>query len=251
MITADALINAMSSVFRATQQHDGVCVTTHCLYPSGEYVRVKVYGGESSFVVSDEGRSVREVEAAGASIDRPDKAIRTVVESYGLSSQHGVIRSRHIGIDMLPIAIASVANASKESAEWLFERTKLSPTRDFKALLRGMLEVKFPANVRPGQFVGNSNKPHKFESVVSLGHRQIIVDPVVRDASAINSRVVANMDVRNANIPDLVQRIVYDDLDQGWGAEELNLLQLGATAVPYSRLHSVLPRLAQSADLTH
>lgn len=250
MINAEAIDSALSHVFKTTQDRDGACVTTHCIYPSGELVRVKVYGGQESFVVSDEGRGIGDVEATGVQVENPDGAIRSVLLDYGLTSDQGIIRSRQVNLELLPLAIASVANGSRDAAAWLFNRLRLSPKRDFKALLRDMLEIRFPANVHAGRIVGNSNKPHTFESIISVESKQIIIDPVIRDAAAINARVVANMDVRSANIPNLIQRIVFDDADDGWGAAELNLLQMGATAVPYSRLHAVLPRLAQP-ELVH
>jgi hypothetical protein len=64
---------------------------------------------------------------------------------------------------------------------------------------------------------------------------------------AINSRVIANLDVRNTMNPLIDQRIVYDDGEE-WSAAELNLLNIGATVVPYSRSHDVIQRVAFQAQ---
>jgi hypothetical protein len=71
----------------------------------------------------------------------------------------------------------------------------------------------------------------------------LIIDTVTKDASSINARVVANLDVRAANDEGITQRIVYDE-DEGWAPSDLNLLQVGATPVAFSRSLEVIERVA-------
>jgi hypothetical protein len=94
--------------------------------------------------------------------------------------------------------------------------------------------------------VGHSNKPHKFAKVLLPNGRRLIVDPAAHDASSINARVVSNLDVRAIRDPLLEQRIVYDDKED-WTPADLNLLQVGATVVPFSRSSEVIRRIAASA----
>jgi hypothetical protein len=72
---------------------------------------------------------------------------------------------------------------------------------------------------------------------------RLVVDPVINEASSINARVIANLDVRQANYKGLVQRIVYDETDR-WKAEDLRLLNVGATATPFGVAREVIARLA-------
>jgi len=98
--------------------------------------------------------------------------------------------------------------------------------------------------VRSDTLVGHSNKPHKFDNIIFLsGSRRLVIDPVVNDRSSINARVVANMDLRAAEYEGLEQRIVFDDR-QDWKIEDLNLLQVGAPVIKYSRAEEVIKRLA-------
>jgi hypothetical protein len=69
------------------------------------------------------------------------------------------------------------------------------------------------------------------------------VDAASNDASSINARLVANLDVKATNDPMIDQRIIYDDT-QSWNLADLNLLQLGATIVPFSKAQSVIQRIA-------
>lgn len=236
-------MDAMTVAFKVLEQPDGVTVTTHCVYPSNTFVKVIVRGGARTFYVSDDGGALREIEAAGAEIAKPDKLLARIVTKYGLSISGGIIRSPQVEADALGPAVALVANASRDAADWLFDHARIKHHRDFKVLLRQFLEKRFVDRVHNEVVVGQSNKPHKFDYMIHLaGGRRIIVDPVVRDTNAINARVVANMDVRAARHENLEQRIVYDDEDD-WSAEDLNLLQVGAPVVAFSKAPEVFGRL--------
>jgi hypothetical protein len=63
------------------------------------------------------------------------------------------------------------------------------------------------------------------------------------EASSINAAVVAHLDVKRANVPNVVRRIVYDD-EEKWKAEDLSLLSVGAPVVPFSRAREVPKRVA-------
>jgi hypothetical protein len=71
----------------------------------------------------------------------------------------------------------------------------------------------------------------------------LIIDAVAHDASSINARVVANLDIKSVGDPLIDQRIVYDDQEE-WTPADLNLLQVGAPAIPFSRSEEVIYRLA-------
>ena len=94
--------------------------------------------------------------------------------------------------------------------------------------------------------IGVSLKPHKFENLIILpNNRRLIIDPVMADASSVNARVVANMDVKMADIPGLEQRIIYDD-DEDWNHADLNLLQVGAPIIAFSKSADAIRTLARA-----
>lgn len=238
------ITEALSAFSLLTEHEDGISITTQCIYPTGEFVRVRVYGEGGTFIVSDEGGALRQLSSAGAEITTPDRLFTNIVKKLGVKSVNGILRTHQIDWAHVPLAIAALANASKQVADDLFGRFRLDQERDLKILLRQLLEVSFPANVHKDRIVGVSNRAHEFDSIITFERKRVIVDPVLHDPSAINARVVANIDVQKANIPLLEQRIVYDD-EAPWTAAELNLLQLGAPLVPYSRLPAVLPSFAR------
>ena len=111
--------------------------------------------------------------------------------------------------------------------------------------MAALLDRHFHDNLKhDSRVIGASNKAHKFGHVIYLsGERRLIIDPVVNDGSSINARVVANMDVRLAKDPNVLQLIVYDDTAD-WEASDLKLLELGARTVGFSRAEATIQRLA-------
>lgn len=222
----------------------GVRITTHCMYPSNGLVRVVVSAGLKSIVVSDGGEALGEALAAGIEINDPDKLLQNFVRQRGLEIKNGVISSSVTPIEAAPVAILHVANVAKEAAHWLYEHGGLRRKADFRELLAYFLASEFKQQVAETKLLGASHKAHTFSNVISFANgRKFIVDAVSNDASSINARLVANLDVKATNDPLIDQRIVYDDA-QRWSAADLNLLQVGATIIPFSHARQVIPRIA-------
>jgi hypothetical protein len=248
MNTAALVSKVLYDVFSVKDVSDGVFVTVPCLYPSNGMVSVMVRGGPNRFFVSDEGGALREILSAGADVQHPDKTLRRVLHLSGLLVGAGKISSPEVGLAELPAAIALVANASKDAADWLFDHCKIERRRDFKRIVRDFLAQTFvEQEMKTATVAGNSNKIHKFDNVISLpSGKSLIVDAVVHDMNSINSSVVANLDVQARSDPRLIQRIVYDDEDE-WPAPDIALLSVGATVVPFSKSGAVFERLRAGA----
>ena len=227
---------------------DGLVVTTHCMYPSNGLVRITIRGGENTIVATDEGGAMEEATAAGIPFNDYNRQLAHVVKGHGLSISDGVIRTPQMPIDAAPLAVLLVANASQDVARWMFDHAKIKRSRDFKLLLAEFLNRSFEHRVAHNEIiVGHSNKPHKFANVLDLGNqKKLIIDPVSNEASSINARVVANLDVRAVDDPRIIQRIVYDDEDE-WTPADLNLLQVGAPVIAFSKASMVIGRLATNS----
>jgi hypothetical protein len=245
---ANLIGRSLDSIASITCTVDGVRVTTHCMYPSNGLVQVTVRGGVETIVASDEGGAVGEALSAGIPLKDYHRTLAHLIRDQGLSISDGVIFTPQIQIEAVSAAIIHVGNASQDAARWLYEHMKIKRTRDFKVVLAEFLKLTFDDRVSHNAIiVGHSNKPHKFANVVLLPNgRRLIVDPAAHEASSINARVVSNLDVRAIRDPLLEQRIVYDDKED-WTPADLNLLQVGATVVPFSRSSEVIRRLAASA----
>jgi len=224
---------------------DGLRVTTHCMYPSNGLVQVSVRGGTSTIVASDDGGAVGEALAAGIPMKDFSRQLAHLVKDQGLFFKSGTIFTPQMPIEAAPLAILLVANASQEIARWLYDHVKIKRTRDFKGLLAAFLKKTFDDRVAPAVIVGHSRKPHTFANVISFPNgKRLIVDAAVSEPSSINARLVANFDVKETHDQLIDQRIVYDDEDDDWTPADLNLLQVGATVIPFSRSAEVIERIA-------
>lgn len=235
----------IADALRVTRTHDGLRVATQCLYPSNGSVTVTVRGGLNTYVVSDEGGAAIEIAGTGIEAVVSDRQIRGMMKTQGLNVSGGAISSPPVGVDALPGAVMLVANASREVAEWGLQHLRWGEKRDFKKALSELLNRHFHDNLKHDTPVlGFSNKPHKFSHVILLDEaRRLIIDPVINDASSINSRVVANLDVKMAKDPNILQLIVFDDQLE-WLASDLKLLEVGARTVPFSLAEREIQRLA-------
>jgi hypothetical protein len=227
---------------------DGVIVTTHCMYPSNGLVRVVVRGGENTIIATDDGGAMEEATGAGIAFRDYNRQLSHLIKDNGLLISEGVIRTPKMPIEAAPLAVLHVANASQEIARWMFDHAKIKRTRDFKALLADFLAKRFDDRVDHNAIiVGHSTKPHKFANVVNLGHeKRLIIDPVAHEASSINARVIANLDVKAVEDPNIIQRIIYDD-EESWSPADLNLLQVGAPVIAFSKASQVIERIALNA----
>lgn len=243
----ELVYESLKNSFPVFEWGEAVRVATHCIYPTNGVVQVVVHGGTDTFVVSDEGNAYRELSASGIEINKPDSLVKKLLDERGLSFRDGVIASPQVNAEALGITIALVANASKEVAEWLFSHSRIKREREFKSVLQQFLKARFNEHVKHDALIGASNKEHKFDNLIVFPNgKRLIVDPVMHDANSINARLVANLDVRSAGYDNLEQRIVYDD-QEDWKPDELNLLQVGATVVPFSRAPQAFERFAANA----
>jgi hypothetical protein len=247
MAIVDIVRDAILDVSSLQETSSGVRVTTHCMYPSNSLVSVYVNGGNNTFVVSDDGNAIKELTASGIDLQQSTKAISNYALMLGVAYKNGSLYTPQVSLKELSIAIILVANSSKELATHLLSNTKIKNKRNFKELVHQFLSNKFDLDkVKPMKFIGESNKPHKFDNVIVLNNeRKLIVDPVIKDAASINARVVANIDIKSKKLTGIEQRIIYDDEDD-WTPSDINLLTIGATVIPFSKADLALQQFMYS-----
>lgn len=238
MNTADHVKACLAPYRDFAERHGSVAVTTACLYPSNSLVTVSVCGGPNGMVVSDEGRAIDELTALNREIEDADKFLRKFCTKSGLKTERGKIASPIVSHDQLSATVAFVANASAAAVKWGVDHLKSR----IKSNIRNELELALKGYFTAGQFKserhysGKSTRVYKFEHVIRQKNQLILIDPVLPDASSINSRAVAHFDVQRLGDDNIIQRIIYDDGEEKWNSADLDLLQMSATLVPFSRL---------------
>jgi len=243
----DTVIASMAKWPEIQEVEGRVLVPTHCLYPSNGVVTVMVEGGAASFRVHDGGAALDELETSGGIVPHPISIMRSATRRQGVRvSDVGVIFAPVTRVEDLPGTISLIANASKEAAHRLIDSMRPKPRRNFRSELEKLLELEFGhMTLKRASAIIGLRKPHKFDYVIYVNEqRQLLLDAVVPEAGSINAAVVAHLDVREAKLPNVVQRIIYDD-EETWTAEDLSLLSIGAPAIPFSSARQVLRRVAE------
>jgi hypothetical protein len=238
--------DAFAEINRVEVVQDALRITTQCLYPSNGLVRVYVRLNATTATVSDDRGALNEVQSAGLDISVKDRSLAHLVTPYGLAISNGTIFAANVSLDAIAGTSILVANASKSVADWMYSHLRVRRNRDFKALLANLLERNFDPILHRNVEIAGLNKFHQFANVLSFpGGRRLLIDPVGNEPASYNSRIIANLDVKALQDRSIDQRIVYDD-EEHWPADNLNLLSMGAIAVPFSRSQEVLKRLVNS-----
>lgn len=217
--------------------------TTMVQAPSGSLITIKIRALGDRWVVSDGGAAFGEALSAGIEKPAVNLNIRRVLRAAGLTFNEGLIESPPIELGMLQQACAAVANTSRDIAEALITIGRDERELSLDHRTRRLLVDKFHTWVssKPFHIRGQSEKEHKFDMALLLPNgRKVLIDTVRRHSNAINSVVVANIDIKNLHDESIVQRIVFDP-SEPWKPEELTLLKVGAVPV-------ALPQLPMSIE---
>ncbi|MBY0408498.1 MAG: hypothetical protein K2Q01_12470 [Rickettsiales bacterium] len=247
MTLGTLITELMAPMTLVTSLDNAVQISTHCLYPSNSTVNVTVRKHFDSYVVSDDGKAIKEVEGCGLKIDtKIDKRLKHVVKQQGLFVKDGAIFSPQVPSEALPAVILLVANASKEAADWMLSSLKFEKQRNFKKDVADLLSRYFNDSLKSDDVViGDSNKVHHFAHVIHLSDkRRLLVDAVTNDSTSISARVIANLDVKHLNDNNIIQRIIFDDYVE-WPSSDLKLLEMGgAVPIPFSHAASAIKSFA-------
>lgn len=222
-------------------------VLTHCQLPNGSLLKVRIHPmGGDTWVVSDGGAAFDEALSSGAEMPSFGLNVRRAIRAKGLSFVDGRIESPKVTSEALFTASVIVANAARDIAETLLVLGDAGTDQSLERRTRKILVSRFHSWVlsKPVTVNGASERPHKFENVLDLPDgRRLLVDVVRHQGNSINAAVVANLDVRRLEDPNIVQRIVFDP-EEKWKREEIELLEVGAVPVELPSLAGAIQRMA-------
>ena len=214
-----------------------VAVPTQCLYPSNGTVTVFITGGPNGCVVSDEGRAIAEITAQGFDVSNVEAFLRPFCTPRGLRINGARIYTQPIPAEGLPTAISLVATTSSLAAFWAVRTFRPRVRRDLRRELRDVLSARFSRERVKEEIhlTGVSGRSYRYEFLIDIGgKRNLVLDGIFPDATAINSRAVAHFDLAQTRNPLFVQRMVYDE-EEDWSASDLNLLRMAAELVPLTQ----------------
>jgi hypothetical protein len=230
--------DALAHLTICEETPEGIWVATQLLYPSNGAVSLLITGGPNGCIVSDEGRAIEEIALHG--LELPESAepyLRQFYKPQGLRVIDGSkICSPPVAADALPAAIALTANTSSRAAFWAVKTLRPRRRRDLREELRNLFGRRYSRErvTEEVHLSGESGRLYKFEFRIEVGVRSLIVDGVFPDATAINTRAIAHLDLARMKNAAFIQRMVYDE-HENWKAEDMRLLRLAAALVPLSQ----------------
>jgi hypothetical protein len=239
-MNAATIETALRDLVRVRRHGDGWLVDGTSMYASGRAVQLAIRGPETGLVVTDNGGAISELEAIGIEIKNPTRLLRPHARRYGVKAEAAEIFESRVPLSDLPSATRLVAVASQEAVLREVDAARFRPRKELRQRMHEVMQQRFSQYFR-GATIPGKNKPHAFDYVSDRGDFVLIVDPVLRDSSSINSKVVAHLDVRAGMGARAQQLIVYDD-EESWAADQLGILQLAAPIVPWNRMEQAVSR---------
>jgi hypothetical protein len=214
--------------------------------PSGSLISIHFRSEGAGWVVSDGGSAFNEAISSGITRPNFNLNVRRLLRARGLSISDGEIESPSVDVSRLHQAAVAVVNTSKDVAEILVHMRESDGEFTLDDRARQLLVRKYKSLVspRPIYVRGESEKSHKFDVALILpDDRKVLIDTVSHHTNAINSVVVANIDIKNLGDKNILQRIVFDP-SEPWKLEELSLLKVGAQPLALTNLADSIDRLA-------
>lgn len=221
-----------------------ICVPTFGLYPSGAVIDIYITAGRTEAQVSDGGGAFDELMRVG----EPGP---TVIDALGgfanrrdlLADRRGWLAARPVPLAQIPAMIAVLAEATREAAEFLIRKLETRPKSRLKTTVDQDLNQMFGNSVRRKVKLQGAESEHVFDYAVRLsGQRQLVLDLVTPEPSSVNAAIVAHLDLRHRDDPNILQAIVYDP-DDNWEARDVSLLSMAKQPIRASGLRGYLVKL--------
>jgi hypothetical protein len=214
------------------QDGGGVAVSTHCLYPGGDGVTVRVDVESAGYRVSDDGGGWTALLQAG--IDPSPSQLRrahSVAEDGGIAFDEGAFLADEIGESQLGAAILMVANASQRWVRDVLDEQERRVERDLKRRVLEQLKRLFPAHAieQDRSIAGDSTKAYHIAQIVKLDNRLLLIEPVANQANALAATFLKFSDIGKAHNDWPREAVIQGK--SSWRAEDVNVLAEVSTGV--------------------
>ncbi len=206
-------------------QEDGFLIGTHCLFPGGDAVCVKVMVSPSGYCVTDDGLGWSALLDAG--IDPSHSQARrahAVADELGLTFAHGTFIADEVDQGQVGAAIVTVANASQRWVHEVIGEQQRRTERDLRRRIFEYLGAFFPVSAISADTLvaGESTKRYQVAQTVKLGDRMLLVEPVINQPNSIAAVFMKFADISRAQ-PDWPREAVIQDIGR-WKSEDVNVL---------------------------
>lgn len=242
-MSCDDIRAALAGFDVCEETSEGACLTTHCLYPSFEPVRVfvakfgdgyKVHDGKGAFVAA---------WAHGRDEALINRALVAECSRYHLSVSSDAIVADVPSKDWLLSGILGVANASAAAATAVVARVVAAAEAALVDRIQAALIEAFGTSSfsKAVDIVGKSGGRRHFDFALKAGDHDVLINGVSPHHGSISAKYVAFADT------DGDQAHKFAVYDRTLEVDDVALLQQVASIVPIEALTRGAQRIIRSA----
>ncbi|OAN52831.1 hypothetical protein [Sphingobium sp. TCM1] len=223
--------------------HDGHSVRTDTMMPSGAVIRVHIQLRDGRLSIHDNGAAFDELARHGGELKSSGGVKRMLAETDFQLMPTGEIFRHDIDPAQVGVGVALVADASLRAATFMLAHAKVKTGLPLDVRLKNSMLTRYPAG-RADFKVDGKARLQKFDFGLQTENEIIVLDAVSPDLSSVNAAIVKSLDAKQA--PEIHARpiLVYDDDQDHWPADAMNLLAMAGERVSFRSLDEGQFRLA-------
>ncbi|MFD0915642.1 hypothetical protein ACFQ14_04420 [Pseudahrensia aquimaris] len=197
MISCNDLKAHLGLLMTCESTDQGLLVSTSCLYPSFEMVKVIIRSHGDGFIVSDGGEGSQIALAHGQSDHEISKHFKNEAHHFGVHYNRSECFAQVETSDWLASAVLSVANASSNACKSAIEKARKDAEIDVIGNLFDRLQfAKVGADlVKEFEATGQSGRQYNVDVAAIHGDQRVFFEIVGSHQNSVNSKFVMFSDV--------------------------------------------------------
>lgn len=242
---------AFADLNAAAVTDNGTLIHTHCVYPSGVQVRVRITRAASGYRITDDAEGLAEILSIGVETKRPGYYLAMHAAKHGLRYDRGAVFVDIEDENRIAAAIMLVANASKDGVLHSSIAHQPNDKASFEFTFQSFVQQKHHGRFRPASVAGASGTVRRFKYVhqrnnqaeIVLDQPIVLVEPVSPTQIGISVKAASHRDLQMKKLPHLWQRLVVDRETDNWSRTDLAFLkQQGVPWIEFTALEQELPK---------
>ncbi|HUD91233.1 hypothetical protein [Sphingobium sp.] len=215
--------------------HDGHSVRADTMMPSGAVIRLHIQFRDGKISVHDNGASFDELARHGGELKSNVGVKRMLAETNFELMPTGEIFRHGFEPKQVGLAVALVADASLRAANFMLAHAKVKTGLPLDVRLKNTMLRRYPAG-RADFKVDGKARLQKFDFGLQTENEVVVLEAVSPDLSSVNAAIVKSLDVRQSVEVRARPIMVYDDSQDHWPADAMNLLAMAGERVSFRSL---------------
>lgn len=215
--------------------HDGHSVRADTIMPSGAVIRVHIQLRGGLLSIHDNGAAFDELARHGGELKSNAGVKRMLAETNFELMPTGEIFRHGFNPQDVGLGVALVADASFRAANFMLAHAKVSTGLPLDVRLKNAMLKRYPKG-RADFKVDGKARLQKFDFGLQAENELVVLEAVSPDLSSVNAAIVKSLDVKQSADVRARPIMVYDDSQDHWPADAMNLLAMAGERVSFRSL---------------